>query len=63
MKNQTLFIELENVLGKQSASETTVSLFNSTRKVNKDQKGSYILKAIKPHKNGVIAEKVYTDQK
>jgi len=56
MKN---FIELSNVCGNSEATETTVKLFNAMRPIEQDSKGKYIIRAIRPYKNGVIVRKVY----
>ena len=53
------FIELSNVLGETNATEKTVQLFNSTLTIKNDEKGRYVDKAFKPHKNGVMVKKEY----
>jgi hypothetical protein len=50
---------LKNVLGNSNATKTTVALFNSCRKVEKDEKGYFLTTAVKPFLNGVIVEKQY----
>lgn len=55
------YIELSNVLGKSKATNTTVHLFNSVLPIKKDNKGTYIEIAIKPHKNGVLIKKKYIE--
>ena len=59
MKN---WLELSNVLGNTEATQTTVELFNSVRPVEKDEKGKYILLAVRPFKNGVITQKQYINK-
>lgn len=62
MKKQTEFIKLESVVGNENATNTTVSIFNSVKRIRRDRKGRYTYKAIEPYKNGVIVEKLYLDK-
>ena len=59
MKNQLNYVSLKNIVGNSLATQTTVNLFNSSRPINKDNKGSFILVAVKPHLFGVLTEKQY----
>ena len=53
------FVDLTNIVGKGSACNTIVQLYNSCRNIEKDSKGQFIWKAIVPYKNGVLVEKRY----
>lgn len=50
---------MSHVLGEETATETTVQLFNSVRPIKKDNKGKYIELAVRPQGTGVLVTKKY----
>ena len=54
------YISLQHVFGAMQSTQTTIDLFNSVRPVERDEYGTYTLKAIRAYKNGLFVSKIYT---
>ena len=54
------YVWLQHVLGAMQATQTTIDLFNSVRPIEKDEHGTYTLRAIRAYKNGLFVSKIYT---
>lgn len=53
------YVSLMPVLGASQATQDTIALFNSVRRVEEDKHGKFITIAVKAYKNGVLTRKKY----